>query len=218
MPAAKERVASRISKAKGSGSPRAASGRSPGDSLAFSQETHFRLYSNNEHCFQPPSLCSFVQAAKGSSQLEARAGQWEWVARRTLSPAVGPGPSSQPPGSQGAGLVPLSLEPGLRSGLSGGAGPTMAATTTACSFPGALDSIPDPTGLLSHPGLCLRPLVSGTGAAAGALGPVSGPARRCPLTPAMGILSTDSQPLVLLHWHIPSAFLCLTRDQGGNSV
>lgn len=31
--------------------------------------------------------------------------------------------------------------------------------------------------------------------------------------PAMGTLSTDSQTV----WHNPRAFLCLTRDPGGNA-
>lgn len=72
-----------------------------------------------------------------------------------------------------------------------------------------------PTGLLFRPGLCLRPLVRGAGARSGALGPTSGPTR-CPLVPAMGILSTTRQTLVFLCWYNPSAFLSLTTDHGGN--
>lgn len=89
-------------------------------------------------------------------------------------------------------------------------------TPKAHSLPKALVFTPYPTGLLFLPGLYLRARVSDAKALAGALGPTSGPLKKCSLVPAMGILSTDSQILVLFYCHNCSAFFCLTRDQGGN--
>lgn len=88
----------------------------------------------------------------------------------------------------------------------------MGITPKACSFLSALVLTPTPQDYLPIWPLP-QALFSGAGATAGALGPVSGPVRRCPLAPAMGILSTDGQTLVLLCWHNSRASLCWPKTE-----
>lgn len=190
------------SKAKGTDSPLAPPQRSPAD-LDFGRGRPFPR-PGHKPVLSTARLCCLV-SAEGNSQAAAPAGQRGWAAAGPHGPAVESGPSSQPQGSPGA-CSSRSRKPDLRSGLSWGGGPRWSAPGLPLPPCGCTSS-----GLLSHPGLCPRPLLRGV--TAGALGPVSGPGRRCPLAPAMGILSTDSGPCSLLA--SPSVCLCWPETKEG---
>ena len=123
----------------------------------------------------------------------------------------GVGCCAGPPGGQRSWALP----PGRRRPRPPGpsAMPSVAGTISVCGRahdghhpPPQSPLLPDgpvslhPTGLLLHPGLWRRPLVSGAGALTEASGPAGGLARGCPLMPAVEDSPQSASP-VFLCWH-----------------
>lgn len=164
-------------------------------------------HASHQRCSEPLCLGS---ATTGRSRPEAWAGKWGWVLCRASWRAAEL-PSSRPQEAQAAWALSHALCGRNKSQCADGP----MTVTTPPSPQGPL--LPDgsvslhPTGLLLHPGLWRRPLVSGAGALTEASGPAGGLARGCPLMPAVEDSPQSASP-VFLCWHYLNALFLPKRE------